>query len=266
MTTKFTRQATAAELNWTDNLLGGSVALVTGGVSGMGLAIVKQLRRLGARVVALDLDAAAIAAVRSATDDEAQDSICWLQGDVRKPDDFDSAVSAAAERFGAPVTIFVSNAGTVRDHTIPKLTPEEWEDQLSVHLTGAYNGVRAVWNGMREANGGSIVVTSSTAVNGAFGQSNYAAAKAGLLGFMKSVALEGGKHGIRANAIIPGPIDTPLLRLGGAEMQQTWLEGVALRRVGDPAEIASAVAFLCSPLASYMTGAALVVDGGLTVG
>ena len=152
------------------------------------------------------------------------------------------------------------------DHVaqIADQSPELWERDLRVNLTGAFNCSRAVWPHMRERGWGRIVNMASVAGTlGGFGQASYSTTKAGLLGLTKSLALEGARHGITVNAIVPGIIGTEAFSFGNPEMNERLVKRTALRRVGEPQDVANAIAFLCSDLASYITGVGLNVSGGI---
>jgi 3-oxoacyl-[acyl-carrier protein] reductase len=152
------------------------------------------------------------------------------------------------------------------DHVarIEQQSPELWARDLDVNLTGVFNCVQAVWPGMVECGWGRIVTMASVAGTlGGFGQASYATTKAGVIGLTKSLALEGARHGITANAIVPGIIGTEAFNFGNAEMNERMVRRTALRRVGEPQDVANAIAFLCSDLASYVTGITLEVSGGI---
>jgi 3-oxoacyl-[acyl-carrier protein] reductase len=173
-------------------------------------------------------------------------------------------VARAVEEFGS-VDILINNAGTL-DHVaqIDDQSTELWERDLRVNLTGAFNCVQAVWPHMKERGWGRIVNMASVAGTlGGFGQASYASTKAGLLGLTKSLALEGARHGITVNAIVPGIIGTEVFSFGNPEMNERMIKRTAMRRVGEPQDIANAIAFLCSDLAAYITGVGLNVSGGI---
>jgi 3-oxoacyl-[acyl-carrier protein] reductase len=177
-------------------------------------------------------------------------------------------VAAAVERTVAElgsVDILVNNAGTL-DHAAQfhDQAPELWERDLRVNLTGAFNCAQAAWPHMKERGWGRIVNMSSVAGTlGGFGQASYSTTKAGLLGLTKTLAMEGGRHGITCNAIVPGVIGTEAFHLANPVMNERIVKRTVLRRPGEPREIANAIAFLCSDLASYVTGIELNVSGGL---
>jgi 3-oxoacyl-[acyl-carrier protein] reductase len=267
--------------------LSGRVALVTGGSRGLGRADALTLARAGADVVIADIQ------VESETTDEEAErygplaQVARAQGlvyseataqeiqgmgrraaaikcDVTDRDQVAGTVARCVEELGS-VDILVNNAGTL-DHVaqIGDQSPELWERDLRVNLTGAFNCSQAVWPHMRERGWGRIVNMASVAGTlGGFGQASYSTTKAGLLGLTKSLALEGARHGITVNAIVPGIIGTEAFSFGNAEMNERMVKRAALRRPGEPQDIANAIAFLCSDLASYITGVGLNVSGGI---
>jgi 3-oxoacyl-[acyl-carrier protein] reductase len=266
--------------------LSGRVALVTGGSRGLGRADALTLARAGADVVIADIQVesdsgegveqygALAQAARAqglvfseATAQEIQGMgrrAAAIKCDVTDRAQVDETVSHTAEEFGS-VDILVNNAGTL-DHLgqLGDQAPELWERDLRVNLTGAFNCSQAVWPHMRERGWGRIVNMASVAGTlGGFGQASYSTTKSGLIGFTKTLALEGARHGITCNAIVPGIIGTEAFNLGSPEMNERMVKRVAMRRPGEPQEIANTIAFLCSDLASYITGVALNVSGGI---
>jgi 3-oxoacyl-[acyl-carrier protein] reductase len=267
--------------------LSGRVALVTGGSRGLGRADALTLARAGADVVIADIQ------VESETTDEEAErygplaQVARAQGlvyseataqeiqgmgrraaaikcDVTDREQVSATVSRCVAELGS-VDILVNNAGTL-DHVaqLGDQSPELWERDLRVNLTGAFNCSQAVWPHMRERGWGRIVNMASVAGTlGGFGQASYSTTKAGLLGLTKSLALEGARHGITVNAIVPGIIGTEAFSFGNPEMNERMVKRTALRRVGEPQDIANAIAFLCSDLASYITGVGLNVSGGI---
>jgi len=237
--------------------LSAKVAWVTGGASGIGATVVDMLRTAGARVVSLD---------RAYT---ANDSATSLSGDfVRLPLDVmrTAAVNEAAQRLiGAHLEpdVLVNNAGITRDGVVWKLTDEAWDAVLDINLTGMFRMTRAVLPSMRARGSGAIInIASINGIRGKFGQANYAASKGGVIAFTKAVAREAGRAGVRVNAIAPGFIETALTSALPAAVRDAARSEVLLGRLGTPSDIASAVLFLASPLASHITGQVLVVDGG----
>ncbi|HXZ56160.1 MAG TPA: SDR family oxidoreductase [Gaiellaceae bacterium] len=266
--------------------LSGRVALVTGGSRGLGRADALTLARAGADVVIADIQlesdsgeeaerygplAQAARAQGLVYTEQTVDEIRALgrralavKCDVTERDQVEAAVKRAQAGLG-PVDILVANAGTL-DHVarFEEQSPELWERDLRVNLTGVFNCAQAVWPGMVERGWGRIVAMASvTGTLGGFGQASYATSKAGVIGLMKTLALEGARHGITANAIVAGIIGTEAFGFGNPEMNERMVRRTAMRRAGEPQEIANAVAFLCSDLASYVTGVALEVSGGI---
>jgi 3-oxoacyl-[acyl-carrier protein] reductase len=187
-----------------------------------------------------------------------------LRCDVTSREQVDAAVARIVDELGS-LDILVNNAGTL-DHVaqLEEQSPALWERDLRVNLTGAFNCAQAVWPHMVEARWGRIVNMASVAGTlGGFGQASYATTKAGLLGLTKTLALEGGRHGITCNAIVPGVIGTEAFNFGNPALNERMVRRTALRRPGEPQEVANAVLFLCSDLASYVTGIGLNVSGGI---
>src|SRR6058998_2965738 len=266
--------------------LTGRVALVTGGSRGLGRADALTLARAGADVVVADLlveselseetdTYGALATVaRQQGLVHTEETVEEIRGmgrralavrcDVTKRDEVDAAVARAVEELGS-VDILINNAGTL-DHVgqFPNQSPELWERDLRVNLTGAFNCAQAVWPHMRKRGWGRVVNMASVAGTlGGFGQASYSTTKAGLIGLTKTLALEGARHGITCNAIVPGVIGTEAFNFGSTEMNERMIKRTALRRPGEPQDVANAIAFLCSDLASYITGVELNVSGGI---
>jgi 3-oxoacyl-[acyl-carrier protein] reductase len=228
--------------------LSGRVALVTGGSRGLGRADALTLERAGATVVVLDIE----------------EPNTTYTCDVSDRAQVDEAVGRTVEEHGS-IDILVNNAGTL-DHLgqFPDQQPKLWERDLSVNLTGAFNCAQAVWPHMQERGWGRIVNMASVAGTlGGFGQASYSTTKAGLLGLTRTLALEGARHGITCNAIVPGVIGTEAFEFVAPEMRERMIKRTALRRLGEPQDVANAIVFLCSDLASYITGVALNVSGGI---
>jgi 3-oxoacyl-[acyl-carrier protein] reductase len=243
--------------------LSGRVALVTGAARGLGRADAEALARAGADVAVLDV----LPCDETAAEVEAAGRRALaVECDVTDRPAVQEAASRVARELGS-ADILVANAGTL-DHVarFPDQDLVLWERDLRVNLTGAFNCAQAVWTGMIERGWGRIVCTASVAGTlGGFGQASYAATKAGLLGLTRTLALEGARHGITANAVVPGLVGTEMFGLIDPAKRERMVARTALRRVGEPAEIAGVVSFLCSDLASYVTGVGLEVDGGISL-
>jgi len=243
--------------------LSGRVALVTGASRGLGRADALALARAGADVALLDVLPCGDAA---GDVEEAGRRALELECDVTDRDRVRAAVSRVVEELGS-VDILVANAATL-DHVarLGDQDPGLWERDLRVNLTGAFVCAQAVWPHMADRRWGRIVCMASVAgTMGGYGQASYATTKAGVLGLARTLALEGARHGITANAVVPGVIGTEMFGLVPADKRDRMVARTAMRRVGEPVEIANVVCFLCSDLASYVTGVALEVDGGISL-
>jgi 3-oxoacyl-[acyl-carrier protein] reductase len=266
--------------------LSGRVALVTGGSRGLGRADALTLARAGADVAIADLlveselseesDAygplAQVARTQGLvhTESTAQEirdlgrRSFAVRCDVTDRGEVDAAVARTVEELGS-VDILINNAGTL-DHVgqFPDQQPALWERDLRVNLTGAFNCAQSVWPHMQERGFGRIVNMASVAGTlGGFGQASYSTTKAGLLGLTKTLAMEGGRHGITCNAIVPGIIGTEAFQMASSTMNERIAGRTVFKRPGEPQDIANAIAWLCSDLASYVTGIELNVSGGV---
>jgi 3-oxoacyl-[acyl-carrier protein] reductase len=241
-------------------LLTGQTAVVTGGAQGLGYAIAQRFIAEGARVVLGDLDLAATtdAAAALGGDDVAIAVHC----NVTDGDEVEALIGAAVDRFGG-LDIMVNNAGITRDATMRKMTEDQFDQVIAVHLKGTWNGTRKAAAIMREAKSGKIINMSSLSGKvGLVGQTNYSAAKAGIVGMTKAAAKELAHLGVRVNAIAPGLIRSAMTE---AMPQRIWDEKVAevpMARAGEPSEVAGVALFLASDLSSYMTGTVMEVTGG----
>ena len=244
--------------------LEGRVALVTGAAQGLGLAIATAFVAAGATVVLADVagDAVRRAAEELAGPQAGEANSTVL--DVTDPAAVTEAVGAVHAEHGR-LDILVNNAGVLRDARIDAMTDEQWDTVLNVSLRGAFNATRAAFPLMKAAGFGRILSMSSMCWRGTYGQANYATAKAGIVGLMRTVALEGAAHGITANAIAPGTIETPMLQSLTGKQRDRLAASVPVGRVGRPEEIARAALFLCAPEAGYLTGVVLDVDGGASI-
>jgi len=241
--------------------LTGEIALVTGASRGIGQAIALELGRRGATVVGTatsEKGAAAIGEVLAENDVKGAGMMLNVT-DQASIDD----LMGAMEQFGAP-TILVNNAGITRDNLLMRMKDEEWQAIIDTNLTSVYRLSKAVLRGMMKARKGRIVsISSVVGAAGNAGQTNYAAAKAGLVGFTKSLAREVGSRGITVNAVAPGFIDTDMTRALAEAQKEALLKDIPLGRLGQASEIAAAVAFLASPGAGYISGETLHVNGGM---
>lgn len=242
--------------------LNGRVALVTGASRGIGHAIVLELGKAGATAIGTATTDEGAARIRQAITEAA------IAGDGVVMDVSDSAqvesVFADVQRRFGEVSVLVNNAGITRDNLLLRMRDEEWDKVLDTDLKSAYRLCKLALRPMMKARFGRIVnITSVVGVMGNAGQSNYAAAKAGLIGFSKSLAREVGSRGITVNCIAPGFIDTDMTRALSGEQRTSLLAHVPLGRFGAAAEVAACVAFLASNSAGYITGATLHVNGGM---
>jgi 3-oxoacyl-[acyl-carrier protein] reductase len=242
------------------SLLSGQTAVVTGGGQGLGFAIAQRFVAEGARVVLGDVnrEATEVAAKQLGGDDVT----LAVQCDVTQAADVDTLIRSTVEHFGG-LDIMVNNAGITRDATMRKMSEEEFDQVIAVHLKGTWNGTRMAAAIMRENKRGAIVNMSSLSGKvGLVGQTNYSAAKAGIVGMTKAAAKELAHLGVRVNAIAPGLIRSAMTE---AMPQRIWDEKVAevpMGRAGEPSEVANVALFLASDLSSYMTGTVLEVTGG----
>jgi 3-oxoacyl-[acyl-carrier protein] reductase len=243
-------------------MLEGEIALVTGASRGIGRAIALALGAQGATVVGTATTAEGAGRIGVALRE------AGVQGEglvmnVTDQGSIDAALGAMAETFGAP-SILVNNAGITRDNLLLRMKDAEWDQIIDTNLTSVYRLSRACVRTMTKARKGRIVnITSVVAMSGNAGQANYAAAKAGIIGFTKSLAREVGSRGITVNCVAPGFIDTDMTRALNEQQRQALLGAIPLGRLGQPEEIASVVAFLASPAAAYITGETIQVNGGM---
>ncbi|MGZ4685054.1 3-oxoacyl-ACP reductase FabG [Oryzihumus sp.] len=242
-------------------------AIVTGAARGIGAATAIRLAADGHAVAVLDLDEAACAQTVSVITEAGGRAIA-VGVDVSQPEQVEAAVARVAEELGAPTSL-VNNAGIIRDNLIFKMTVEDWDAVIAVHLRGAFLMTKAVQAHMTAEKYGRIVNLSSTSAQGNRGQVNYSAAKAGLQGFTKTLAIELGRFGVTANAVAPGFIATDMTRATAERMKVSFEDFIAgasaqipVGRVGEPEDIAATVAFLTSEEAGFVSGQVIYVAGG----
>ncbi|HQU16314.1 MAG: 3-oxoacyl-ACP reductase [Chromatiales bacterium 21-64-14] len=242
--------------------LEGEIALVTGASRGIGQAIALELARAGARVIGTATTEAGAAGIAA-----------WLQTqgfagegrvlDAADPASIEALMGGLSSEMGGP-TILVNNAGITRDNLLMRMKDAEWASVIDVNLGAVFRLSKACLRGMMKARKGRVInITSVVALTGNPGQANYAAAKAGIIGFTKSLAREVGSRGITINAVAPGFIDTDMTRALPEAQRDVLLERIPLQRLGTATEVAQAVAFLASPAAAYITGETLHVNGGM---
>jgi 3-oxoacyl-[acyl-carrier protein] reductase len=238
------------------------VAVVTGGSRGIGAAIAHALAAGGARVAILGRDLARAESTSSSLPGTGHIPIAC---DVSRSDQANAAVSQVEELLGG-ITLLVNNAGITRDNILLRLKDEDWDEVLDINLRGAFNMTRAVVRGMMKRRDGIVLnITSVVGLTGNAGQSNYAASKAGLVGFTKSVARELASRGIRCNAIAPGYIATDMTAALDEKQTEALMERIPLGRLGTPEDVAGLVRFLAGPSARYITGQVITVDGGMVI-
>jgi 3-oxoacyl-[acyl-carrier protein] reductase len=241
--------------------LTGKTAFVTGSTRGIGLSIARVLHEAGAKVAVVGRDRERAATVAGSLGQ----GVAGFGCDVASSEQVEAAVGAAEKALG-PVDILVNNAGLTRDNILLRLSDEDWDAVLEANLKGAFHTTRVTIKGMMKRRAGRIInITSIVGLTGNKGQANYAASKAGLIGFTKSVAKEYASRNILVNCIAPGFIETDMTASLPDAARASLLEQIALGRLGRPEDVAGAVLFLASDLAAYITGQVLVVDGGMVM-
>lgn len=241
--------------------LAGRVAIVTGASRGIGRAIAKRLAQQGAHVVAVARGENAAETVREIT--EAGGRADLASADVADASAVDALVAQTLEKLGR-IDVLVNNAGIARDQLLLRMKREDWDAVVATNLTAAFSCTQAVLKPMlRQRSGRIIFISSVVGQGGNAGQANYAASKAGLIGFAKAVALEIASRNITANVVAPGLIETDMTREIAGGTRENWESRIPLRRIGSPDDVAAAVCFLASDEASYITGQVLAVNGGM---
>jgi 3-oxoacyl-[acyl-carrier protein] reductase len=242
-------------------LLTGKVAIVTGGTRGIGRAIVETFAAHGAKVMFTGTSQVSPEMQECLT---ALGADCrFVQADASSAADAERVAAACVEAFGR-IDILVNNAGITRDGLLMRMSETQWDEVLNVDLKSVFNYTKAVQATMLRQRAGSIISLSSVSgIGGNAGQANYAAAKAGVIGFTKSMAKELGSRNIRCNAIAPGLIATDMTRKLSDDAREAIMRTIALRRIGTPQEVAQTALFLASDLSAYVTGQVLVCDGGM---
>ncbi len=243
------------------NVLDGELALVTGASRGIGAAIAAALAGAGAKVIGTATSPTGTAAIDSALGDSGRGVVL----NVGDPESVDAALADIQANEGSP-TILVNNAGITRDNLLMRMKDDEWDDVINTNLAGVFRLSKACLRGMIKAKRGRMVnIASVIGITGNAGQSNYAAAKAGIIGFSKSLAKEVGSRNITVNVVAPGFIDTDMTRALPEAQREGLLGQIPLNRLGEGADIAQAVVFLASPAGAYITGETLHVNGGMVM-
>lgn len=237
-------------------------AIITGGLSGIGAAISIEMARSGANVVIVDIKPKEEGSSVLKEVEKFGNKVLYIQADIS---DFSVAANVVKEIIEKlqKVDILVNNAGINRDGVIWKMTEEQWDDVIRVNLKGYFNLIRAAAPLFKEQQSGKIVnITSINGLRGKFGQTNYSASKAGIIGLTKSLAKELGKYNVNVNAIAPGLIETEMMKNADESVRVAAMEEIVLKRLGQPEDIAHLAVFLCSELAKHITGEVIKVDGG----
>jgi len=244
---------------FSDDVLTGEVALVTGASRGIGAAIATSLAAAGATVIGTATSQAGADGISAALGRKGRGTVL----DISDEESVQTALKNIQDKEGAP-GILVNNAGITRDNLLIRMKADEWDDVISTNLTGTFRVCKGCLRGMMKAKTGRIVnIASVIGVTGNAGQANYAAAKAGLIGFSKSLAKEIGSRNITVNVVAPGFIDTDMTRILPDDQKSAMLGQIPLARLGEGDDIANAVLFLASPAGSYITGETLHVNGGM---
>lgn len=248
----------------TDRFAGRTVA-ITGAAQGLGLAMAERFAAEGARLALVDVstESLGVAAARIRSTHAATVTETVL--DVTDSTGVDAWIARTERELGS-VDALINNAGVIRDNRVENISDEDWDAVVDVSLKGAFLCARAAFPGMRARGYGRIVSFSSMSWRGNFGQANYVAAKAGIVGLTRALALEGARDGVTANAIAPGLIETPMLQSMNDQARALLTGKVPMKHTGDPSDIAEGAAFLASEAAGYITGTVLDIDGGISIG
>lgn len=239
----------------------GSVAIVTGSGRGIGKAIAKLFAEHGAKVVVSDIDAAVCEETAKEIED-AGGEVIHFTCDITKMDQVQEMIDKTVEKWGR-IDHMINNAGITKDGLFIRMKPDQWNFVVDINLNGTYNCCFAVANVMRKQRKGNIINLSSVARHGNPGQANYSAAKSGIVGLTKALAKELAPMGIRANCVAPGFVHTRLTDAIPDKIREQMIKSIPLGRTGEPDDIAKPILFLCSDLASYLTGQVLDVNGGI---
>ncbi|MDH5622294.1 MAG: 3-oxoacyl-ACP reductase FabG [Gammaproteobacteria bacterium] len=246
---------------YSPDVLSGEIALVTGASRGIGAAIAKALAAAGATVIGTATSQSGADAISAALDGQGRGVVL----NVADEESVQIALKDIQDKEGSP-SILVNNAGITKDNLLMRMKQEEWDDVIATNLTGLYRLSKGCLRGMMKAKRGRIInIASVIAVMGNAGQANYAATKAGMIGFSKSLAREIGSRGITVNVVAPGFIDTDMTRVLPDDQKAAMLSQIPLGRLGSTEDIADSVVFLASPAGAYITGETLHVNGGMVM-
>ncbi len=245
-----------------EGMLKNQVVIITGGTAGIGKAIALEFARQGAKVAIFGTHAERGAQV---VNEIGSDQAAFYQVNVGKTKEVEEAIKLVQEKQG-PVDVLINNAGVTRDQLMLKMTEEDWDQVMEVNVKSCYNTCKALVRQMLKSRKGVIInISSVIGLIGNAGQANYAASKAAIIGFTKSLAKELASRNIRVNCIAPGFIDTKMTEAMTEQQRQATLAGIPMERMGTPLDVAHAAVFLASPMATYITGQVLTVDGGMVM-